>query len=255
MLGENLRKLSRSRGSVSQLSRELGINRTQFNRYLSGESFPRPDVLQRICSYFEVDARIILEPVDCLAARDDLLGGEFLADYVGAGVSDIPMALFPDGFYRFSRRSFANQALFLIGLLFVIRKGPYTMLRGYESKEVLRQQDLPYDAETREYRGYASRHEDGIVLITSRKNAMTSSFNYLARTASFNNNFWVGYTTRTVPETANAPRATRLVYEHLDKGWPQVMAAGRQVGFVSEEYLADNMPLHRRHLQPNAPFW
>ncbi|WP_121063619.1 helix-turn-helix domain-containing protein [Chachezhania antarctica] len=254
MLGENLRRLSQSRGSISQLSRELGINRTQFNRYLSGESFPRPDVLQRICNFFEVDARIILEPVESVATRDDLLGSAFLGGYVGAGVADIPESLFPSGFYRFSRRSFANQSQFLVGLLFVMRKGPYTLLRGYESKAVLRQQDLPLDPQTREYRGYASRHEDGLVLIASRKNAMTSSINYLARTASFNNNFWVGYTTRTVPETANAPRATRLVYEYLDKGWPQVMAAGRQMGFVSEEHLADAMPLHRRHLQPNTPF-
>ncbi|WP_233270512.1 helix-turn-helix domain-containing protein [Chachezhania sediminis] len=255
MLGDNLRLLTRSRGSVSQLSRELGINRTQFNRYLSGESFPRPDVLQRICSYFDVDARVILEPVDGLAARDDLLGGPFLGDYVGAGVANVPETLFPSGFYRFTRRSFANQSLFLVGLLHVTRNGGYTFVRGYESRDAMRRQNLPTDPPTREYRGYASRHEDGIVLITSRKNAMTSSFNYLSRAASFNNNFWVGYTTRTVPETADSPRATRLVYELLDKSWPKIMEAGRLMGFVTEDYLAEHMPLHRRHLQPNTPFW
>ena len=52
MFGRNLRLLGQPYASVSALCRELGINRTQFNRYLSGESFPRPDILQRICAYF-----------------------------------------------------------------------------------------------------------------------------------------------------------------------------------------------------------
>ncbi|MEM6371330.1 MAG: XRE family transcriptional regulator, partial [Pseudomonadota bacterium] len=39
MFGANLRDLSQSYPSISELSRQLGINRTQFNRYLAGESF------------------------------------------------------------------------------------------------------------------------------------------------------------------------------------------------------------------------
>ena len=30
---------------LTELCREIGVNRTQFNRYLSGNAFPRPDVL------------------------------------------------------------------------------------------------------------------------------------------------------------------------------------------------------------------
>ena len=45
MFGRNLRLLCRPYVSVSALCRELGIIRTQFNRYLSGESFPRLDIL------------------------------------------------------------------------------------------------------------------------------------------------------------------------------------------------------------------
>ena len=63
MFGANLRQLARDSASISALCRDLQINRTQFNRYLAGESFPRPDVLHRICSFFGVDARILLEPV------------------------------------------------------------------------------------------------------------------------------------------------------------------------------------------------
>ena len=61
MFGANLRQLAADYPSISDLARQLGINRTQFNRYLSGESFPRPDVLARICRFFEIDARVLLE--------------------------------------------------------------------------------------------------------------------------------------------------------------------------------------------------
>ena len=60
----NLQELiSRKSVSVSQACRDLGINRTQFNRYLSGQASPRPDVLHKICAYFQTDARILLTPL------------------------------------------------------------------------------------------------------------------------------------------------------------------------------------------------
>lgn len=52
---------------VSRICQKAKIHRTQFNRYLSGESFPRPDVLERICRYFDVDANILLRPLGDVA--------------------------------------------------------------------------------------------------------------------------------------------------------------------------------------------
>ena len=67
MFSKNLKTLTSKCASISQLSRDLNINRTQFNRYLAGESFPRPDILHKICSYFNVDARILLTPLSALS--------------------------------------------------------------------------------------------------------------------------------------------------------------------------------------------
>tara|TARA_B110000027_G_scaffold132448_1_gene158625 strand:- start:637 stop:921 length:285 start_codon:yes stop_codon:yes gene_type:complete len=53
MFGENLCSLAKGYPSISELSRRLGINSTQFNRYISRESFPRPDVLARIYSFLK----------------------------------------------------------------------------------------------------------------------------------------------------------------------------------------------------------
>lgn len=251
MFGANLRVLARKYPSISELSRRLGINRTQFNRYLSGESFPRPDVLDRICEFFQVDARILLEPVETLNDDPDVMTSTVLADYIGVGARDISEETFPSGIYRFSRRSFVSEDSYVVGLVNVFRQDKNTYVRGFEAKEAMRQQGLPTDTPTREFRGYVTQQEDGISLIISRRNSMTCSFNYLSKVASMNNNFWVGYVTRTVRESANGVRAVRMVYEHLGDDRRQILNAARGTGFCNEDEL---IPFHRRLLQPNDPF-
>ncbi|AZV77956.1 XRE family transcriptional regulator [Parasedimentitalea marina] len=61
-LSANLLKLTDGM-VVSQICKKANISRNQFNRYLTGESFPRPDVLDRICTFFGVDANILLRPL------------------------------------------------------------------------------------------------------------------------------------------------------------------------------------------------
>ena len=122
MFGSNLRELATQYPSISELARQLGINRTQFNRYLAGESFPRPDVLARICDFFEVDARVLLEPVSTLGTSGSLLAGPILQEFLGS--SETPSdAIFPNGFYGFSRKSYIDADRFALGLVYVWRDG------------------------------------------------------------------------------------------------------------------------------------
>ncbi|MGV6848081.1 MAG: helix-turn-helix domain-containing protein [Marinibacterium sp.] len=251
MFGANLRALSADYPSIAELSRQLGINRTQFNRYLSGESFPRPDILARICTFFDLDARILLEPIDQLKNHDDILTGPILGDFVGAGALAVSEDHFPSGFYRFTRRSFVNDSQFVVGLVYVFRKNGATYIRGYEAKEAMRQQGLSVDARSREFRGFVELQEDGIASIMSRRNAMTCSFNFLSRIASFENNFWVGYVTRTVRESVTGRRAVRMVYEHLGSDTSAILAAARSTGLIAQEEV---LPFHIRLLQPDQPF-
>lgn len=251
MFGANLRMLAKKYPSISELSRQLRINRTQFNRYLSGESFPRPDVLDRICAFFDVDARILLDPVSNISSKNHVLNGPVLADFVGVGVNDVPRDAFPSGFYRFSRRSFVNISQFIVGLVYVFRDEEHTYVRGYEAKDAMLQQGLTADTRAREFRGYVTRQEEGVAMVISRRNSMTCSFNYLARVASFENNYWVGYVTRTVRESASGTRAARMVYEHLGQDRSDIYDVARKSGFVAEE---DLMPFHRRLLQLDEVF-
>ena len=210
MLGANLRQLSSQAASISALCRDLGINRTQYNRYLAGESFPRPDVLHRICSYFEVDARILLEPVaDIENSSVGLLTDPAISEYISGASKKLSEEEFPSGFYRFARRSFMEDQMYVQGLIYIFRRGNSTFLKGFEAKDAMRQQGLPIDPATREFRGAILPQEDGIGALVSRKGSATTSFNYLARVPSFENNFWVGYVTRTVRENVAGRRVER----------------------------------------------
>ncbi|MFK7875434.1 MAG: helix-turn-helix domain-containing protein [Paracoccaceae bacterium] len=251
MFGANLRYLADTYPSISELSRQLGINRTQFNRYLAGESFPRPDILARICDFFDVDARVLLEPVDGLMATGSHLNGPELNDYLGSGATP-PEPLFPNGFYRFTRLSFLSPERYVVGLVRVWRNtSGQCFVRGFEAREAMRQQDLPMTAELREFRGAVLQVENGIGSIITRRHAMTASFNFLHPVASFENNFWSGYVTRTVPETLEAARVTRLVYEHLGTSLQRALSVGRKAGLADESEVPS---YHLRLLQGQNAF-
>jgi transcriptional regulator with XRE-family HTH domain len=49
----NLRRFSDAKGSVALVCRETGINRQQFNRYLSGQSLPGKRLLNVLTKYFD----------------------------------------------------------------------------------------------------------------------------------------------------------------------------------------------------------
>lgn len=251
MFGTNLRHLAQQYPSVSELARRLGINRTQFNRYMSGESFPRPDILDRICNFFKVDARILLEPVASITPQGQILNGPFLADFLGYGIRQVSEDMFPSGFYRFTRRSFVNSDQFIIGLVYVFRSdNTATYIKGYEARAAMRYQGLPETPKVREFRGVLTSHEDGVAFVISRRHAMTYSFNYLARVGSLENNFWLGYVARTVRD-GSGERVTRMVYEHLGQDMGRALNAGRSAGFSTAE---DLLPYHRHLLRPDEPF-
>lgn len=251
MFGSNLRHLSRDYPSISELSRRLGINRTQFNRYLSGESFPRPDILDRICNFFNVDARILLEPLNSIQMSDTILNSKFLDDFLGVGVRKISHETFPNGFYRFTRRSFIGQERFVVGIVYVFRKGVATYIKGREPRAGMIYQGLPSDARTREFRGYVTCHEDGVAFLLGRRNSFTYSFNYLARVSSAENNLWIGYVARSIRESESGDRAIRMLYEYLGPNVRHALPAARKAGFLKEPEI---IPYHKHLLRLDHPF-
>lgn len=252
IFGQNLRKLCQAHPSISSVCRDLDTNRTQFNRYLSGDSFPRPDVLQKLCTYFNTDARILLEPLEHIesTSTNPLMHSEMYG-FFGQHEVEITSDIFPIGFFRFSRRSFLADNLFVQGLIYVYKKDNKMFLRGMEAKEAIEGQGLNADAKTREFRGIIIAQEGGLVMLAFRRGASSCSFSYLSPTTSFENNFWLGYSTRTVPEHLVGTRIARLVFEHLGEKRAEIMATARQAGLCDIDQL---WPYHGTLLRPHEPF-
>lgn len=252
IFGRNLRRLSDGHVSVAGLCRDFGINRTQFNRYLGGESSPRPDVMHRICRFFGTDARILLEPAYRLnCASFDLLDHPAVSGFFGSGPIAASEDLFPSGFYRFVRRSFIDKAMFVMGLVHIHREDGYTFLRGYEPRSALLRQGLSTAPRDREYRGIVIRQEEGIAMVVTHRNSMACSFNFLAPDASFQQTIWGGYVTRTVGEKVSGIRAARMVYEHLGHDPGTVMAPARTNGLVTLDQVS---PALAHMLRLDQPF-
>lgn len=251
MFGRNLRELCAPYRSVSELCRNLGINRTQFNRYLSGESFPRPDVLHQICQFFDVDARILLEPLSAMQSQPGVLNHPFLASHVGSNVKSISEDVFPSGFYRFTRQSFIEADLLVVGLIYFFRDGDYTFVRGYEPRRAMRAQGLPSTGSLREYRGVVTRQEDGVAFTVSHRQNMAATYNFLSRIAAFHSNLWLGYSARPARETVTGRRVSRMVYERLSGGHKEAISVARTTGYVAAENVP---PSHIKHLLIDTPF-
>ncbi|NJS39711.1 MAG: helix-turn-helix transcriptional regulator [Rhodobacteraceae bacterium] len=73
-LPANLRLLCTYRPSISVVARDLGLNRSQLNRYLAGTSTPRAPLLRRICDHFGVEEFEIHMPAIDFAAIVKLRG-------------------------------------------------------------------------------------------------------------------------------------------------------------------------------------
>ncbi|MER8448003.1 helix-turn-helix transcriptional regulator [Mesorhizobium sp. M1066] len=63
-LAANLRRLCKDHASVSAVCRELHINRTQFERYLQGQTVPNKATAKLICDYFRIDEAELYQDPD-----------------------------------------------------------------------------------------------------------------------------------------------------------------------------------------------
>lgn len=97
VFAQNLKTLIDDFGTVTEVSRKLEINRTQLIRYTTGESFPGPDILVRLCDFFEVPLTIIKTPLAEIAHQEVSQG---LPSDFNNCFEPAPKSAFPNGFYR-----------------------------------------------------------------------------------------------------------------------------------------------------------
>lgn len=252
VFGQNLRELVADQASVSDVCRRIGINRAQFNRYMNGESYPRPDRLKQICDFFGVDARILTEPLEERGSVGEMAAiHPEMKEFATFMKDPIPESFFPSGIFRFSRRSFIFPDMYVMNLLRVYRVGLATFMKGNETLSVARDQGLSTSLKQREYRGMVQPLESGFCTFITQRNGLTGTFNFFSPVMALNQKFWQGYAIRTTPEVLDSSRASRVVFEYLGEDTQTILATARQRGFCSEESLPS---FHKRLLNLDQPF-
>lgn len=114
--GANLSHLIAQSGNThAEICKLLSIHRTQLNRFIESQSFPRPDVLAAICDLFNVDARILMTDFDSYKA----LGSPALPSEIIGRPRPASQTDFPDGFYQEWRPLLPCEYDYACNLLFV----------------------------------------------------------------------------------------------------------------------------------------
>lgn len=229
ILGDNLRHLCRHGDSISELCRQIGVNRTQFNRYLTGTAFPRPDVLFRICHHFKVDANILLHRLD-----DPPPPAMTQPKPLGRLVIDTQRPfdhyLLPDGLYRYWRKSFRQPGLAYIGMARIYSKDGAKLWKGYDVHDVAIRTGSKRYARSSSYDGQLVQQFDGFALMsrTAHNDQMNVTFFEYGLDAM--PDYFSGISFLTRRRLSEANRLTAIVMERLPPSCAVLLATARSCG-------------------------
>jgi hypothetical protein len=240
VFGQNLRALCATKPSISSVCRDLGINRVQFNRYLAGTSFAKPDILVEICEYFEVDARIFVEELRTehfLKHRaqsgqisNDVFYTSLLELKKHFGDFDFRLRedFIPDGFYVSWRRSFADPSKYC-ALLFLVKN-----MEGFAKYSLFdpRYNEYKQKFETRGQQkasGVIFNHPAGALMcdaVEALKNLATG----LDLITPFDPSLgaYPGLTVHLKAEVAGNGRASKMLFQPIKNDLPSARYAARR---------------------------
>ncbi|MBI1494849.1 helix-turn-helix domain-containing protein [Halocynthiibacter styelae] len=253
----NLRRLTDQVGNVSEVARLLDINRAQFNRYLSAESYPKPPILARICDYFGVDARILTDPLDEEALHALPEPGterkpsspshfwENAAHWLPECDFDTPgQKHIEDGLYLYWRQSLANKAQYIATPAQIGTTRGLRTFRMYGVKSpIMMTHTLP--PRQREIRGILLGQELGIAIFLPPSQTSLSSITiYLNNSYSNSSVFLSGHTTIARDPRGNYSNTARCLFQRLPADPRSVVFAARHHRyFKPEELPTDVAPL------------
>lgn len=104
-LAVNLRRLCGLHGSIAAVCREMGVNRQQFDRYLSMDALPNRATTTRICQYFGIEEAELYRDPETLEgldrpAKSNRLRGQAGDGPIAARIFAPPTPTIAPGFYQ-----------------------------------------------------------------------------------------------------------------------------------------------------------
>ena len=141
IFGRNLRILCQERGTIAKNAEDLGISRVQINRILNGESFPKPGLLRRICDLYNVDSRVLLEPlsrirqcknVNSIEPQKDGIFDKKYFDHLPF-LDETSHAVLSDGIHLMAQSNDMDANLYSIALLQIKTRIGHRFIRGVQA--------------------------------------------------------------------------------------------------------------------------
>ncbi len=137
----NLMMFSTSKGTIASVCRDLGMNRQQFNKYLSGANLPNRATLGKLAQYFKIDERKFFEdlqpqaiqsrPLAPSAATDSQSISELLAANIAQIIERNDPGFLKIGVYNFFVPWIADPAKCIRGVLLIYKLGNATCFMRY----------------------------------------------------------------------------------------------------------------------------
>lgn len=254
VFAENLRQLVSGEKSVSAVCRALEINRTQFNRYLSGEAHPRPEVLEKICVHFGRDARILLTPLAELDAwRTHRLPAEIDPTPLMAQVQGFDHYRLPDGLYRVLMPSFNSPDMIFTSLirLFTLENGG----KGVNWEVPLFAAELtgkPAGWHDRKQTGICLQQSDGASMLMASHYTRLFLLYFVSPGYRGLPDVHVGYAALTQAAHVDQEPLQPLILERVVGGLAAALALRREMPFLSWSELTE---LERHYIETWKPGW
>lgn len=231
IFGQNLAHLCKEEVSIADLCRRIDINRTQFNRYLSGEAFPRPDILQRICSHFGVDARILLQPLSEIRADERMQMALMLRDIMAPPQArPFDHYLMPDGLYRFWRKSFTTPGQYVSGIWRVYTDNGIKRLKSFDLYQHPLRRGTRRASRKMAYSGIFLQHFDGVSLLCSTGSDNVLNFTFFEYGMQGSIMHYTGISTLTRRLLTGSHRISTIVLERMAGDVGEVLSFARQIG-------------------------
>ena len=246
VFGANLRQLTALRGPQSLVAEQLGIGRVQFQRYLRSESFPKPNVLHRICAFFGVDARILTEPLTH-QQLEMLRSGHSIAGAVSGddrGMQEAmsyacpdqdyfePSQELPDGIYQRWRGAKSRLDCAYVSLIQIRTLQRARVVRSYDVRGIY-DPSCRVTGRQREFRGVMLRSQGGYVGLyfhSEPSRYVTMSF-----FTPFELNYQpaaVGFSCLSRAPLPDHARITRSLLLRIAPTCRDRLRAGRESGFI-----------------------
>ena len=246
----NLRRLTDQVGNISEVARLLDINRAQYNRYLNSEAYPKPAILDRICTFYNVDARILTQPLKIDEIQDlpqPALNNapveinrywEHAARWLPGNKTSAPSPdEIADGLYLFWRPSMSILGHYVSTPVLI---GTYRTVRtikmyGVRSEFLMSHSNLPNE---REYRGTIMRQNQGFVafLFPCVPTALMAMI-YLSNESGVHTQFTPGYLSLPRNASNKFKRTAPCLFQKLPSHPRSILTAARNHRYFTREEL------------------